>query len=321
MQALIWGCRGSIPVATPATTIQHKIKTALSHARGQHFPDQAAIDRFVEDELPWPIANSFGGNSSCVQIETDSDEYLICDLGSGLREFGMEMMQRHGPGKPQTYNVLLSHLHWDHIMGFPFFPPAFIPGNRIRIHSCHPDPIEAFWRQQSAPCFPVDFDALSADIEFVPLVPGEPAEVAGATVHAILQYHEGDSFGYRIEQGGQSIIYSTDSEHKQENASEFQKFADFFSQADLVIFDAQYSLAEMVSLKEDWGHSSNLIGVELCHMAKVKHLLLYHHEPAYDDEMLYKVLRETIRYEELARPEGAAPLQISSAYDGLQVSL
>lgn len=321
MQAVIWGCRGSIPVATPATTIQQKIKSALSHARGRHFSDQMAIDRFVEDELPWPVANSFGGNSSCVQIVTDSDEYLICDLGSGLREFGMAMMERHGPGKPQTYNVLLSHLHWDHIMGFPFFPPAFIPGNRIRIHSCHPDPIEAFWRQQSAPCFPVDFDALSADIEFVPLAPGEPAEVAGATVHAILQYHEGDSFGYRIEQGGQSVIYSTDSEHKQENAREFQKFADFFAQADLVIFDAQYSLAEMVALKEDWGHSSNLIGVELCHMAKAKHLLLYHHEPAYDDEMLYKVLCETIRYEELARPDGVAPLRVSSAYDGLQVSL
>lgn len=320
MQAVIWGCRGSIPVATPATTIQQKLKTALAQARGRQFADQAEIDRFVEQELPWPVANSFGGNSSCVQIDTGTDEYLICDLGSGLREFGTAMLQRHGPASPQTYNVLLSHLHWDHIMGFPFFHPAFIPGNKIRIHSCHPDPIEAFWRQQSAPCFPVDFDALSADIEFVPLVPGEAVEVAGATVHAILQYHEGDSFGYRIECDDRSVVYSTDSEHKQENADDLQKFADFFADADLVIFDAQYSLAEMVSLKEDWGHSSNLIGVELCHMAKAKHLLLYHHEPAYDDETLFKMLQETIRYEELARPEDVPALKVSSAYDGMALS-
>lgn len=321
MKATIWGCRGSLPVAMSAATVRDKVKSALRTANGRSFRDDVELERFVTEELPWPVANSYGGNSSCVQIDTGSEEYVLCDLGSGLREFGAAAIARHGPGKPQIYNIFLSHIHWDHIMGFPFFPASYIPGNKIRIYSCHPDPKLAFTRQQSAPCFPVDFSVLAADIEFIAMQPGKPVQVAGATVRAIKQYHEGDSFGYRFEKDGKAIIYSTDSEHKQDNPEAAALFADFFRRADLVIFDAQYSLAETVSLKEDWGHSSNVAGVELCHMAQAKHLLLYHHEPAFNDEALHRIFLETIRYEQLARPDGQPPLKVSSAFDGMELNV
>lgn len=321
MRVKIWGCRGSLPVAMSTARVREKLRVALHAAAGRRFDTDAAIDQFLADELPWPASHTFGGNSSCVQIATGSAEYIICDLGSGLREFGASMLAAHGPGKPQIYNVFSSHVHWDHIMGFPFFPQAYIPGNKIRIYSCHPDPRAAFLRQQSAPCFPVDFNTLGASIEFVPLRPGETAEVAGAKIQALLQNHEGDSYGYRFEAGGRSVIYSTDSEHKPENVDAARRFTDFFRNADLLIFDAQYSLAEAVSLKEDWGHSSNVAGVELSHAAGVKHLLLYHHEPAFDDTMLYRIWQETIRYEELVRPENGDVLRVSSAYDGMELEI
>jgi ribonuclease BN (tRNA processing enzyme) len=134
-----------------------------------------------------------------------------------------------------------------------------------------------------------------------------------------LQLHGGDSYGYRFEAGGRSVIYSTDSEHKLEDAAETHDFVAFFRDADLVIFDSMYSLAEAVSVKEDWGHSSNMVGVELCQLADVKHLVLFHHEPAHDDATIDRVLSETRRFEELTRD--GAPLVVSSAYDGLEIAL
>src|SRR5205085_28312 len=98
-----------------------------------------------------------------------------------------------------------------------------------------------------------------------------------------------------------------------------QSITAFFRDADLVIFDAMYSLAESVSVKEDWGHSSNVVGVELCQLARAKHMVLFHHEPANDDEKIASILRETLRFEEITR--AAAPLRISAAYDGLEIEL
>ena len=115
------------------------------------------------------------------------------------------------------------------------------------------------------------------------LEPGREYEVAGLRVRAKRQAHAGDSYGYRFERDGKAVVYSTDSEHKLDDTDETEAFVEFFRDADLVIFDAMYSLADAISVKEDWGHSSNIVGVELCQLARAKHLCLFHHEPAYDD--------------------------------------
>jgi ribonuclease BN (tRNA processing enzyme) len=113
------------------------------------------------------------------------------------------------------------------------------------------------------------------------------------------------------------MVYSTDSEHKFDVLTEKYPFVEFFRGADLLIFDAQYSLADQISVKEDWGHSSNMIAVELAQLAGVKHLVMYHHEPVFDDKMIEKVLNETRRYAEIN--EHPQKLIVSSAYDGLEI--
>jgi ribonuclease BN (tRNA processing enzyme) len=135
-----------------------------------------------------------------------------------------------------------------------------------------------------------------------------------------LQHHSGDSYGYRFEAQGKSLVYTTDSEHKLEDRAQTDRFVSLFRGADLVIFDAMYSLAEAVSVKEDWGHSSNVVGVELCQMARAKHLVLFHHEPANNDRAIEGAFRDARRLEELTRGE-APPLRISAAYDGLEIDL
>jgi phosphoribosyl 1,2-cyclic phosphodiesterase len=204
-------------------------------------------------------------------------------------------------------------------MGFPFLGPAYVPGTTIRIHGCHDVLEHAFRLQQSPPCFPVTFEQLGAKIEFIQLEPDKPYSLNGLTVTPHLQLHGGDSFGYRFEHEGKVVIYSTDSEHKLENRTEAEAFANFFRNADIVIFDAMYALAEAISVKADWGHSSNIVGVELCQMARAKHLVLFHHEPANNDATLEGLLKEARRFEELTR--GDHPLKVSAAYDGLEIDL
>jgi phosphoribosyl 1,2-cyclic phosphodiesterase len=210
-------------------------------------------------------------------------------------------------------------MHWDHIMGFPFFGPAYVPGTRIRIHGCHPQLEHALRRQQEPPSFPVPFSQLAAGIEFVLLVPGETREVSGVNVTANLQFHSGESYGFRFERDGKSFVYTTDCEHKLDDNRETQRIVAFFRGADLVIFDAMYSLAETVSVKADWGHSSNVVGVELCQMAGAKKLALFHHEPANDDAAIERILRDARRLEQLTRQ--AQPLEVLAAYDGLEIDL
>jgi phosphoribosyl 1,2-cyclic phosphodiesterase len=319
MQVYFWGTRGSLPVALEGAAIREKIRRALLKADGRRFENAAAAEQFI-DELDFPVRSSYGGNSACVEI-IGGDHYTLCDMGSGLRPFGQQTLRRHGTGRPQVYNVFLSHVHWDHIMGFPFFTPAYIPGNVIRIHGGHPAALleEAFRRQQSAPCFPVEWNHLGATVEFIHLDADRWHEVDGLRVLPKRQPHPGDSYGYRFEQNGKAFVYSTDTEHKLTSDPETETAVEFYRGADLVVLDAMYSLNEMINSKADWGHSSNVVGVDLCLRAGVRHYCMFHHDPAHGDETIHNSLSETRRYAEIAG-DGQA-LQVSAAYDGLLIDV
>ena len=313
-----WGTRGSLPVALTAAGLQARLREVLRAARGQPLDSDADIDRLLAG-LPFALAGTYGGHSSCVQILADGSDWLVCDMGSGLRALGQAAMAQRA-GKPQTFHIFMSHLHWDHIMGLPFFVPAFIPGNRVFIYGSHAELEMALRRQQEPPSFPVGFDTIfEGRVQFVHLEPGVAHEVAGMRVTTMLQRHAGDSYGYRFEARGKVLVYSTDSEHPLADPAHTERFVQFFGGADLVIFDAMYSLADAISVKADWGHSSNVVGVELCQLAGARHLCMTHHEPVFDDAAIEAMLAETRRLEEITR-NGPA-LRISAAYDGLDIAL
>jgi phosphoribosyl 1,2-cyclic phosphodiesterase len=313
-----WGTRGSLPVSLTAPQLRDKLRGVLRAARGAALDDDAAIEAFL-DAQPFALAGTYGGHSACVQIDAGSDDFFVCDMGSGLRPFGQWALKQRKA--PLTFHVFMSHLHWDHIMGAPFFVPAFIPGNRVVVYGSHPGIEAALRRQNEPPSFPVGFDVVfGARIEFVHLQPGVPHRVGPLQATTMLQRHAGDSYGWRFEAGGKTLVYSTDSEHPLEDPAHTERFVQFFSGADLVIFDAMYSLADTQSVKADWGHSSNIVGVELCQRAGVRHLCMTHHEPVFDDTAIEAMLAETRRLEEITRGE-AAPLRISAACDGLEIAL
>jgi phosphoribosyl 1,2-cyclic phosphodiesterase len=315
-----WGTRGSLPSPINGARVEEKIRAALAKTIGRPLRDEADLDKFLQTECNFAERSHFGGNTSCVEVDVGGEETIICDFGTGVRELGNLAIATHGPQTPRVYHVLMSHLHWDHMMGFPFFVPAYIPGNRIVIHGCHKNIRAAFEAQHSLPGFPVPFAALGATIEFHVMEPNQTYDVAGTKVRPLAQIHAGDSYGYRVEHDGKAFVYSTDSEHPLERDDLLEPFMELFHKADLVVFDAMYTFAEAVSIKKDWGHSSNVIGIDLAQRAEVKRLALFHHEPNSDDAAIMAIEAESRRFEQLTREDHPA-VEVFSAYDGLEVRL
>lgn len=316
MKVHFWGTRGSLPASVNEGTVKAKITKAVKASQGHILKDDSAINEFV-DSLPFSIRGCFGTNTSCMEI-IGGDDYILCDAGTGLRDFGNYVMQQ-GTQKQHTFHIFLSHPHWDHIQGFPFFVPAYIPHNVINIYGCH-DYLEAsFVTQQDFKNFPVPLKSMGSNIQFITLEPGKIYTIAGFTVKAFQQKHPGHSYGYRFEKDGKTIVYSTDAEHKQDVEDIHYPFLNFFRNADLLIFDAQYSFSEYALSKEDWGHSNNLNAVELSVRSGVRHLLMYHNEPTMDDVKLEEFLEKTRRY--LTLYAESYPLRIDIAYDGMEVEV
>lgn len=315
-----WGTRGSIPVAPNAIDIRSRLEHILLKAVDAGVSSFDDIIPFL-DGLAFPDVASYGGNTSCIEIDTGEGDYLLCDMGTGLRDFGGYYLKNEAQQRSKTFHIFMSHLHWDHIMGFPFFTPAYIPGHKIHIYGCHDELEHAIRAQHGAPGFPVNFDTLAADIEFHVFKPGDSLTVNGFEIKALLQLHEGDSYGYRFNKAGKSIVYSTDSEHKVENQAELDRFVRFIQDADVVVFDAMYSLLESVTLKEDWGHSSNLMGVELCLRAAAKKLCLYHHDPIHNDDEIHQNLEEAQSFAHLITQDSQQNLDIVAVWDGLKIEV
>jgi phosphoribosyl 1,2-cyclic phosphodiesterase len=320
MNIRFWGTRGSLPVAVKGDAVREKLVEALMAANGRSFSGVDEVRAFVDEELDFAAAQTYGGATSCVEIDAGGEEFIVCDMGSGLREFGVDAMRRCAEGHARTYHFFLSHLHWDHIMGFPFLYPSFDPGATIVIHAGHADAEQALRRQQEEISFPVPFDWLKAAISFRTLAPGNEYRIGACEVSLIEQQHSHKSYGYRFrDQEGKVAIYSTDSEHKIEQMDDEAETVAFFADADLAICDTMYSLADTVSMKEDWGHSSNIVAIDLCHEAQVKRLALFHHEPTYSDRDIQRMHRESIRYEEISRTD--TPLDVICSYDGLRLTI
>ena len=320
MLVRFWGTRGSLPVAMKAGAVRGKIADALKAAQGRDLSSDAEIEAFIDNELEFAVAGTYGGASSCVEIDLGNDEFILCDMGSGLREFGLNSIPMVSSGaKSGRYNFFLSHPHWDHIMGFPFFAPAFMPNNALHFYGGH-DIEAALRRQQDDPSFPVPLDWMGAPREFNRMQEGAALDFADWSVTMKKQPHHGDSYGYRFQHNDKVVVYTTDAEHKLEDPEGMDAHIAFMKDADLVVFDTMYSMADAISVKQDWGHSSNTVAVDMCHQAGVKQLVMFHHEPVYSDAMIQQTHKETVRYEELVRP-GEAALTVSCAYDGLEITV
>jgi len=233
-----------------------------------------------------------GGNTSCVLVVFDSGEIAILDAGTGIRKLGDDLLADPDVRYDEIF-IGLSHTHWDHIQGFPFFKPAYDPSRRLIISLCgrekHARDLGSiFAAQMQRDYFPVSFDNLQADISFWQADRKTYTTRSGARIYAGEHYHPGGAYSYRIEEGDKTLVYSTDVEHR---TGLDHNVVDFARGADILIHDAQYTSEEMET-KKGWGHSSWDQAVAVAEKAQVGQLIMFHHDPEHNDEFLFTMEAE-----------------------------
>jgi CheY-like chemotaxis protein/phosphoribosyl 1,2-cyclic phosphodiesterase len=267
---------------------------------------------------PGPRTLRYGGNTSCVEVRGADGTLIVLDCGTGAHDLGRALLAE---SRPTRGHLLISHTHWDHIQGFPFFAPVLTPGHEWDVYA--PQGLgqrleAALGGQMEFQYFPVTLKQLGATVRYHDLAEGTFA-VGGATVTARYLNHPGLAMGYRIESAGVTVVYATDHEpHSlhQPVHLEDQRHIDFLSGADLVIHDAQYTLAEYPE-KLTWGHSPAEWAVDFALAAGVPRLALFHHDPTRDDDDVDALVAAC---RDRARGHGAA-IEIFAAAEGRWVDL
>jgi phosphoribosyl 1,2-cyclic phosphodiesterase len=311
MQVTFWGVRGSAPAPLTPDEVTEKIIKALAGATCDDIKDIQSVTRYVE-RLSFPMRATIGGNTSCVEV-SDGDTEIILDAGSAMRRLGAALSS----GDNRTIHIFLSHCHWDHIRGFPFFLPAYVQGNHIFLYAAHHDAWNVLQAQQNPATFPVTTEDMKASIRFIPLEPGGSRLIGDVTVSWIRLRHPGDSYAYRLESRGKSVVYATDGEYDPLSNEEMNLYAGFFSGCDMLIFDGMYLPADAEE-RRGWGHSTASMGVHFALKAGAKRLVLFHHEHSYNDEQIQGMCEQARQEAEKLQKND---LEIIAAYEGLQLSL
>jgi len=256
----------------------------------------------VRGSIPAPGAKTsrFGGNTACVEVRC-GDEVLIFDLGSGARSLGETLKA------PTRATIFISHYHYDHLQGLPFFAPMFLPQNQFTLYGPRRGELGVkaiLSGQMQQPYFPVTAEMVfRAQVTYRDFQVGDVAEVGQAKVTALELNHPGGNLGYRVDYRGRSVVYATDIEH---GSAVDEQLGHFARDTDLLIYDAQYTEDEYLGKagppKTGWGHSTWQASVAAANRSQAKRLVLFHHEPTRSDVDLEKLLR-TVRKQ---RPEATA---------------
>lgn len=252
---------------------------------------------------PGPQTKRYGGNTPCVEVRC-GDELLIFDLGSGARALGDALLTG---AKPVRGSIFISHYHYDHLQGLPFFGPIFSPRNAFTVYGSPRNGQtvkQILGGQMVQPYFPVTAEGVfRAQLTYRDLSPTETLEVGPARVSMLELNHPGGNLGYRVDCEGRSVVYATDVEHASATDPGLFEFA---RGTDLLIYDSMYTEDEYQGrtgpARTGWGHSTWQAAVRAADSAGVKTLVLFHHDPGRDDVSMDKLLRQVRKH----RPETIA---------------
>ncbi|WP_018934890.1 MBL fold metallo-hydrolase [Thioalkalivibrio sp. ALJ24] len=284
--------------------------------------------------VPGPQTLRYGGNTTCIEVRGAHDELIILDAGTGIFQLARQLLA----DMPLEASIFITHTHWDHIQGLPFFIPIFVAGNRIRIHGAA-DPVnqrdirEVLSRQMDYAFFPVRNNELAATMDYVTLREGETTQAGSVTVTSMIMGHPVLDFAYRLESGGRTLVFTGDHEWPynihapgEEGHAEYEALVqerraaiiDFFRGADALIIDSAYT-PEEYPRRTGWGHGTFDASIRAAREAGVGQVWLTHHEPTRDDDELDRVFAEAL--ERNPPPDPAQEPAIHLAREGVTVTL
>ena len=317
-----WGTRGSLPVAMTHARFISVLDELVTFARKQGIDRiSELVDSVKAGKLYNPVL--YGGNTSCTEIGHAGHPVFV-DMGSGFREAGTAAMQQG----IKEFNIFVTHMHWDHIMGMPFFIPIHVPGHKLNIFHVHRNAPEHIRVNFNGVNFPLSWEQLGGKVEFHQLKLYEPTKFGEMSVTPFVLDHPGGSFGYRFDGGGKSCAVGVDGEYKRLTPKELGRDLPYFQNLDLLLFDAQYEMSELAS-RFDWGHCSPNIGVDLALREGIKTLLFTHHDPWATEEKLRRMFSNTVKYmhsqldtyKELWDKIQPGGPKLSMAFDGLTLDI
>jgi len=264
--------------------------------------------------IPAPGAQTleFGGNTTCVEVVLANGQRVVIDGGTGLRLLGQHLMENHIPCQ---FHLLLTHGHWDHLLGIPFFEPIYLESTKVIVDGW-PPAFQAMTRvfdsHMGDGFFPVAFDHLKADIDYLNTLANGPLDLDGVLIDSIHLNHPQGGLAFRFREGKHTMVFATDNELGAARGRRIPEFVEFVRGCDLLIHDAQY-LPEEISERRGWGHSAYDEVVALAQQAEVHNLLFTHHDPGRSDGDVEKIValsremmaaHSKLRYIDAAR-EGA----------------
>jgi phosphoribosyl 1,2-cyclic phosphodiesterase len=284
-----WGTRGSLPVPTTNARFIALLEDVVNQAKKIGVDStNGLLDAVKSQKLAYPLA--YGGNTSCTEVGHDGHAVYI-DMGSGFREAGTAAMQ-HGA---KEFHIFITHMHWDHIMGMPYFIPIHVPGHKLNIYHVHKNAPDYIRINFNGVNFPLTWDQLGGKVEFHQLKLYEQTSIGKMAVTPFVLDHPGGSFGFRVDADGKSIAIGVDGEYKRLTPQELGKDLKYYQNLDLLLFDAQYEMSELAS-RFDWGHCSPNIGVDLALREGIKTIVFTHHDPWSTEEKLRRMFANCTKY-------------------------
>lgn len=313
MRVKLWGVRGS--VATPMSTpqLREKARALLANATPKDIASSQAIDEYLNrSEHSW----TYGGNTSCVEVQLDNATFVL-DAGTGIRALGAQM-KADGRDKAVPIHLFFTHFHWDHICGFPYFAPVYLPGRQIDVWSGRSDSARLLEIQMSDAHFPVKWPTLPSKITCHQLPEDKATDIAGAQVRILPLVHPDKAYGYRITYQGRSVCYLTDTEVSKNPSRVIDQYVQFVAGADVVIVDAMYGFLDYHD-HINFGHSTIFNFIDFFKETDIGELVIFHHDPMANDPAVTKLCNDAKRYVELVT--SSAKWKISAAFEGQEWQL
>ncbi len=312
MNIHFWGVRGSLPTPLSSQQVRTKLIAALQRIKPEDIVSDEAKRNFL-DSLPWWISGTAGGNTPCVEVTLKDDSKLIFDAGSGMRVMG----KFSDPPAGNHYHLFMSHFHWDHIQGLPFFDRVYNPNIVFDVYTPFPNVRDYLAKQMVAPFYPVDFSVIESHFRFHVIEPGQVLTIGNAQVSCVKMAHPGDSYSYAVVEDGKRFVYATDVELGSKDFAHTEERAKIFENADIVLIDSQYTVEEALR-KVNWGHSAFCYAIDFAASWKIKKMYMFHHEPTYDDRRLNTIFESAVWY---ANYISGSSLEIEIAREGESVEL